>query len=68
MKLEQVKESSTDVWGVVVRDGKAEDEVFVLDTRGQVYAFIRAARMLGLKDEQLTIRRKMQAEYSFSGK
>ncbi len=67
MKLEQIKESSTDVWGIVVKDGKKDDEVFVLDTRGQVYAFIRAARMLGFKDEQLTIRRKMQAEYSFAG-
>ncbi len=67
MKLKQLKESSTDVWGIVVKDGQKDDEVFVLDTRGQVYAFIRAARMLGFKDEQLTIHRKMKAEYGFSG-
>ncbi len=67
MKLKQKKGSSTDVWSIVVKDGRTEDDVFVLDTRGQVYAFIRAARMLGFKDEQLTIRRKMQAEYSFEG-
>ncbi len=67
MKLEQNKESSIDVWGVVVKDGKKDDDVFVLDTRGQVYAFIRAARMLGFKDEQITIHRKMTAEYSFEG-
>ncbi len=67
MKLKQLKESSVDAWGVVVKDGRKEDEVFVLDTRGQVYSFIRAARMLGFKDEQLTIHRKMKAEYSFAG-
>ncbi len=67
MKLKPVKDTSTDVWGVVVKNGRTEDDVFVLDTRGQVYAFIRAARILGLKDEQLTIRRKMDSEYSFEG-
>ncbi len=67
MKLKQVKESSTDVWSIVIKDGQKDNEVFVLDTRGQVYAFIRAARMLGFTDEQLTIHRKMKAEYSFEG-
>ncbi len=65
MKLEQMKgEGDSDQWFVSV-NGK--DEVFILDTRGQVYAFIRAARMLGIKDEALTISRVLKADYGFSG-
>ncbi len=65
MKLKQNKDEGTDVWEVSVVNGK--DEVFQLDTRGQVYAFIRAARMLGFKDEQVSVFRTLHAEYSFEG-
>ena len=64
MKLEMLKETSKDVW-IVSMNG--QDEVFDLETRGQVYAFVRAARMLGFKDDALTIRRTLEAEYSFEG-
>ncbi len=63
MKLTQVSKGN-DVWTVHV-NGKDED--FKLDTRGQVYAFIRAARMLGIKDADLSISRSLDAEYGFSG-
>ncbi len=63
MKLE-MKGKGNDEWIVSV-NGK--DEEFSLDTRGQVYAFIRAARMLGFSDEALIITRKLKAEYGFSG-
>ncbi len=63
MKLE-MQGKGTDRWIVNVN---GQDESFKLDTRGQVYAFIRAARMLGIKDEALTISRTLQAEYGFSG-
>ena len=64
MKLEMIGKGK-DRWMVSVKDGK--NEVFTLDTRGQVYAFVRAARMLGFKDETLTISRTLEAEYSFGG-
>ncbi len=63
MKLTQVSKGN-DVWTVHV-NGKDED--FKLDTRGQVYSFIRAARMLGIKDSDLSISRSLDAEYGFSG-
>ncbi len=63
MKL-KVLGKGKDRWIVNV-NGK--DEAFELNTRGQVYAFIRAARMLGIKDESLTISRTLEAEYGFSG-
>ncbi len=63
MKL-TMKGKGKDRWIVSVKDGK--NEAFTLDTRGQVYAFIRAARMLGFKDETLTISRTLEAEYGFS--
>ncbi len=65
MKLSPIKGKGTDRWIVSVQDGK--NKAFTLDTRGQVYAFIRAARMLGIGDESLTISRTLEAEYGFSG-
>lgn len=62
MKLEQG--DSKDHWIVSVY---GKDEEFILDTRGQVYAFIRAARLLGFKDEDLSVSRTLQAKYGFSG-
>ncbi len=64
MKLETLDAGKEDIWYVSV-NGK--DEVFKLDTRGQVYAFIRAARMLGITDGALTISRVLKADYGFSG-
>ncbi len=64
MKLNPIKGKGKDKWIVNVN---GQDEAFELDTRGQVYAFIRAARMLGIKDESLTISRTLEAEYGFSG-
>ena len=65
MKLEMTKgDGDSDQWIVSV-NGK--DEVFILDTRGQVYAFIRAARMLGFPDESLNVSRTLKATYSFEG-
>ncbi len=64
MKLSPIKGKGTDIWIVNVNDN---DNVYELDTRGQVYAFIRAARMLGFKDDMLTISRTLEAEYGFSG-
>ncbi len=69
MKLSPIKGKGTDRWTVHVA-GQADEgneENFELLTRGQVYAFIRAARMLGVKDERLTISRTLEAEYGFSG-
>ncbi len=63
MNLTQVSKGN-DVWTVHV-NGKDED--FKLDTRGQVYSFIRAARMLGIPDDDLSISRSLDAEYGFSG-
>ncbi len=64
MKLTPIKGKGKDRWIVTV-DGRGES--FDLDTRGQVYSFIRAARMLGYTDETLTISRTLEAEYGFSG-
>ncbi len=66
MKLE-MQGKGNDKWVVTVDRGVGENEIFELDTRGQVYAFIRAARMLGINDESLTISRTLEAEYGFSG-
>ncbi len=63
MKLTQVSKGN-DVWTVHV-NGKDED--FKLDTRGQVYSFIRAARMLKVPDSAISISRTLEAEYGFSG-
>ncbi len=64
MKLSPIKGKGTDKWIVNVN---GNDNVYELDTRGQVYAFIRAARMLGINDEALTISRTLEAEYGFEG-
>ncbi len=64
MKLSSIKGKGRDMWVVNVN---GNDNVYELDTRGQVYAFIRAARMLGISDESLTISRTLEAEYGFSG-
>ncbi len=66
MKL-TMKGKGEDRWLVTVKDDKKGDEVFELDTRGQVYAFIRAARMLKVPDDGLAIYRTLEAEYGFSG-
>ncbi len=65
MKLSPIKGKGTDKWIVNVN---GIDNVYELDTRGQVYAFIRAARMLGIEGEALTISRTLEAEYGFEGK
>ncbi len=69
MKLSPIKGKGADKWIVSVkgRADQGQEENFELDTRGQVYAFIRAARMLGIGDESLTISRTLEAEYGFSG-
>ncbi len=67
MKLEMIGKVK-DRWIVTADKGVDESEVFELDTRGQVYAFIRAARMLGFNDNQLSISRTLEADYGFSGK
>ncbi len=64
MKLSPIKGKGTDKWIVNVN---GNDNIYELDTRGQVYAFIRAARMLGITDESLSISRTLEAEYGFSG-
>ncbi len=66
MKLE-MKGKGKDRWIVTIDSGVDESEVFELDTRGQVYAFIRAARMLNVDDNQLSISRTLEAEYGFNG-
>ncbi len=63
----EMQGKGNDKWVVTVDKGVDENEIFELDTRGQVYAFIRAAHMLGIKDEALTVSRTLQAEYGFSG-
>lgn len=62
MKL--IAQDTQDKWIVSV-NGK--DEEFILDTRGQVYAFIRAARMLGFGDKDLSISRQLLSSYRFEG-
>ncbi len=64
MKLSPIKGMGTDKWIVNVN---GQDEAFELDTRGQVYAFIRAARMLKVPDSAIQISRTLEAEYGFSG-
>ncbi len=59
MKLEMIGKGK-DKWIVNVN---GRDEAFELETRGQVYAFIRAARILEIEDAQLTISRTLEAEY-----
>ena len=68
MKLEMLKESSKDVWNVlIVMPGDEPDEVFELDTRGQVYSLIRHARELRINDDRITLSRTLQANYGFEG-
>ncbi len=67
MKLSPIRGKGKDRWIVAVERGVDEREIFELDTRGQVYAFIRAARMLGIDDNQLSISRTLEAEYGFVG-
>ncbi len=62
MKLSPIEGKGKDKWIVNVN---GQDEAFELDTRGQVYAFIRAARMLKVPDSAISIRRTLEAEYGF---
>ncbi len=64
MKLSPITGRGKDKWTVNVN---GQDEAFELDTRGQVYAFIRAARMLKVPDNAISISRTLEAEYGFEG-
>ena len=68
MKLDMLKESALDKWHVVIQmPGDEPEEVFDLDTRGQVYSLIRHARQLRFDDDQITISRTLAANYGFEG-
>ena len=68
MKLEMLKESTLDKWHVVIQmPGDEPEEVFDLDTRGQVYSLIRHARQLRFPDTTIAINRTLVANYSFEG-
>lgn len=60
MNLTQRKGTSR--WIIAVDGEKLEKQP---ETRGQVYALIRAARLLGILDTDITV--SLEAEYDFTG-
>ena len=62
MKLTETNKSDT--WTVSVNGVEGVNQ---LSTRGEVYNFVRAARMLGFPDDTLSITRLTESEYGFEG-